>query len=692
MQLFTIMNQRTYLILILFLSCYTSFLTVNGQESIKIGVHYNPPLCSIDSSKQAKGIFIDIINKVAEINNWSIEYIPTTITTGFEDIQYGKIDLLSTIAKTKEREQLVLFNDETIYTNWGVIYCNKNTGIENITDLNGKTIALEKGDIHAKAILKLLNDFKLSADIVWCNNVDEVFDKIITNEADAGTVNKLYGYQKNINQSLKATSIFFNPVNVQIAGGPLTGKLLKEFDTALIQIKSEHPNFLEHTVNRWLLQEESPYKPWNKTLLLVFLGLTLTLTLILILQRRIVKLKSRRLDEAQKLGAQRAKTIRQLEHEKTLILNSLDELVIFMDNDYKLVWANDAFKKTTSIPFERAIGKKCHKIYFNEDTPCDFCLYETCLKTNRTEIREHIHHRTGKIYTHKIHPVYDIDQRPIGFVEILSDITEKKKHEEELIAAKEKAEQSDYMKSAFLANMSHEIRTPMNAIIGFSELLEDDDLSREEKKNYLNIIQSNGNQLLKLISDILIFSQIESGHVKLQYSTISVTNFLTDTYKQFDSEIKKSNKHLSIELISEIDEQLELETDIVRLKQIVFNLLTNAIKFTEKGNITIGARIEHDQLIIFIKDTGIGIPKEKHREVFKRFSQVTDNKLRKASGTGLGLTIAHDLIKQLGGSITLESAPGQGSTFCLIHPLTRFKPVKGGDVINSHILNIRKDA
>lgn len=687
------MTQKTLIILSFLIGSYIPAITAVNKKSIKVGVHHNPPLSSIDSSHQAKGIFIDIINDVATINNWEIEYIPTTIATGFDDIQYGKIDLLTSVAKTKEREQLALFNNETIYTNWGVIYSNKQTNIENIIDLNGKTIALEKGDIHAKALLKLLSDFNLNAQIIWCNSLDEVFDKIIRNEAHAGTVNKLYGYQQNRDQQLKATSIFFNPVNLQMAGGPLAGILLNDFDEALLHIKESQPDFFEQTINRWLLEEETTNKPLYKILLIVFFSLILILLIILFFQRRTVKLKTHRLNEAQKVGAQRAKTIKQLEKEKTLILNSLDEQVIFMDNDYNLVWANDAFKKSSAIPFEQAVGRKCYQVYFDQNKPCDFCLYNTCLKTNRTEVREHVNSRTGKIYTHKTHPVFDEEQRPIGFVEILSDISDKKKHEEELIAAKEKAEQSDYLKSAFLANMSHEIRTPMNAIIGFSELLEDDTLTPEEKKTYLNIIQSNGNQLLKLISDILIFSQIESGHVKLQYGSINIMDFLDDTFKQFESEVSKSNKPLSIELNAQVDNDLKLETDVVRFKQIVFNLLTNAIKFTNEGTITIGAYYSQpDKLTVYVKDTGIGIPKEKHKDVFKRFSQVQDNNMRKASGTGLGLTIANDLIKQLGGSLWLESEPQNGSTFFITHPLNRYKLAKGGAVIESQLLNSKRES
>ncbi|MCT4644604.1 MAG: transporter substrate-binding domain-containing protein [Carboxylicivirga sp.] len=684
------MIRKSIIITLIFLTSLSGFVKAGINQHVKVGVHYNPPLCSIDSSNKAKGIFIDIIDKVATSQNWSVEYVPITFAEGMDALQYGKIDLLTTVAKTKEREQIVYFSEETIFTNWGVIYSSKKNDINDITDLQGKNLAIEVGDIHAQAISQLLKDFNIEANLIWCDDLKMIFDKLSNNEADAGAVNKIYGYQQNMDQHLKATSIIFNPVNLHLAGGPLSVDLLQQFDKALIQIKASKPDFYQEVINQWLSKDVRKTPAWLHSLLYSLLFLTIILLIILLFQRSMVKKRTESLNEAQKIGDQRAKTIKQIEHEKTLILNSLDEQVVFMDHQYNLIWANNAFKNTSSQPFEELIGKKCYSVYFNRDTPCEFCQYEKSLKTNRTEAREHVSERAGKVFTHKTHPVFNTEQQPIGFVEILSDITNKKKQEAELIAAKEKAEQSDYLKSAFLANMSHEIRTPMNAIIGFSELLEDDTLTKDEKHNYLKIIQSNGNQLLKLISDILIFSQIESGHVNLQFSMVLIKNFLIDIFKQFENEISKYDKPVAIKLDLQINDQLELETDAVRLKQIIFNLLTNAIKFTEKGSITLGAIVSDSNLNMYVKDTGIGIAPDKQKVVFKRFSQIENPNLKKASGSGLGLTIAHDLIHQLGGCIQLESEVNVGSKFILSHPLNRYKLDKGADFDKPHILNNKK--
>jgi len=207
----------------------------------------------------------------------------------------------------------------------------------------------------------------------------------------------------------------------------------------------------------------------------------------------------------------------------------------------------------------------------------------------------------------------------------------------------------------------------------------------------VGIIQSNGQQLLKLISDILIFSQIESGHIEMQYSNFIVTDFLDGIYRQFKSDTQKHNGQIDVELeVKGIPQNFMIDSDTVRLKQVVYNLLTNAIKFTEKGSVTLGAHIKEDHLIISVRDTGIGIPKEQHADIFKRFSQVENNKVRKAAGSGLGLTIAQDLISQLGGEISLDSTLNIGSTFYVSHPIKKIN-ISEQDKLLEGVTSIHKN-
>ena len=258
------------------------------------------------------------------------------------------------------------------------------------------------------------------------------------------------------------------------------------------------------------------------------------------------------------------------------------------------------------------------------------------------------------------------------------DISDRKLKEENLRKAKEKAEESDKLKSAFLANMSHEIRTPMNAIIGFSDMLVQEDFSDEEKQEFGNIIRSSGETLLKLIDDIINISLIEASQLKINLSKHNLNSLLKEIHLSIQSEKIRLNKtDIEIKLIqSNFDDHIFIETDKVRFQQIIINLLGNALKFTESGYIDIGYNvIDKNSLTIFVKDTGIGIPKEKIAIIFERFNKLNNDK-KLYSGTGLGLTISKRLAELMNGELTVESEYGKGSIFKFTLSYTHESPSK----------------
>jgi PAS domain S-box-containing protein len=245
------------------------------------------------------------------------------------------------------------------------------------------------------------------------------------------------------------------------------------------------------------------------------------------------------------------------------------------------------------------------------------------------------------------------------------------KQNEELLTAKEKAEESDRLKSAFLANMSHEIRTPMNAIMGFSSLLERGNLPGEKQKQFSQLIRKRSKDLLKIIDDILDISKIEANQMVLQKTNGSIREFLNDVFEYSLNKAEIDLKHnVKITLINHLVENEFIKTDFGRLKQILFNLIENALKFTEKGLIELGCKkYEENKLLFYVKDSGTGISKENQQRIFERFQQahsVTDPTF---GGTGLGLAISKGLVELLGGEIWVESEEGQGSSFMFTIPL-----------------------
>jgi signal transduction histidine kinase/CheY-like chemotaxis protein len=252
----------------------------------------------------------------------------------------------------------------------------------------------------------------------------------------------------------------------------------------------------------------------------------------------------------------------------------------------------------------------------------------------------------------------------------------------ELKIAKEYAIKSDHLKSEFLCNMSHEIRTPMNGIIGFSHIINERNLSEEERKRYTNIIMNNSEQLLRIIDDILEISSLETKQVKVQKAKTNICTLLNELVTLFN--LKAKEKNIGIQLINELEESnCMVMMDHSKLLKILGNLLENALKFTDKGFIEIGCKLQNSTLLFHVRDTGIGIEKKKIANIFTRFSQADESIKYNYGGLGLGLAIASENVALLGGEIHVESTPGVGSTFYFSVPyeplplvqISSYKPI-----------------
>ena len=251
------------------------------------------------------------------------------------------------------------------------------------------------------------------------------------------------------------------------------------------------------------------------------------------------------------------------------------------------------------------------------------------------------------------------------------DITDRKQAEIELVKAKEKAEESDRLKSAFLANMSHEIRTPMNGILGFTNLLKEPNLTGKEQQEFIGIIEKSGERMLTTINDIVDISKIESGQVEVLISNVNLNKKMDELLDFFSPEAKKKNIRLSI--TNRVpDQQANFKSDKEKLNSVLTNLIKNAIKYTPSGSIEFGYSIvesdRQNELEFYVKDTGIGIPKDRQNAVFNRFEQADIEDRQVYEGSGLGLSISKAYVEMLGGKIWVESEEGVGSQFYFTIP------------------------
>jgi len=243
-------------------------------------------------------------------------------------------------------------------------------------------------------------------------------------------------------------------------------------------------------------------------------------------------------------------------------------------------------------------------------------------------------------------------------------VQSRKEIEEKLIEEQKKATESDRLKSAFLANMSHEIRTPMNAIIGFSELLEDDSQDQHDKTIFVKLIQKNGEILLNLINDIIDISKIEANLLVIRKRNLHLGKFLKEIEFHYNEIIAgRNDKNIQFRIISNLEQDSAICTDEIRLRQVLDNLIGNAMKFTHSGSVTLTINVRQNSVLFEVIDTGIGIPKEEQTAIFERFMQAEQNHNVNYGGTGLGLAISKNLIDLLGGKLQVESEVGKGSNF-----------------------------
>ena len=339
--------------------------------------------------------------------------------------------------------------------------------------------------------------------------------------------------------------------------------------------------------------------------------------------------------------------------------------VVITDTYGVIEYVNKKFEAVTGYPSQELIGKIIRILKPGHTSDEVYLEIWNNLFAGKIWKGEHQNRTKNKeIYWESvlISPIKNQEDKITNFVVLSENISERKKMEEDLVTAKEKAEESDRLKSAFLANMSHEIRTPLNSILGFSDLLTAPDLDANSRRDFANLINSSGNNLLSIINDILDISKIEAGQITLMKNEFSAYKLISEIQKEYS--YKASSKGIELRLKHNTSAQeLIIKSDEARIKQVLINFVGNALKFTDSGYIEIGIDLVEKSIQFYVKDTGIGIPEEFHDKIFDRFRQVETAQTRKYGGNGLGLAITKNLAELLGGRIWLESEPNIGSIF-----------------------------
>lgn len=361
------------------------------------------------------------------------------------------------------------------------------------------------------------------------------------------------------------------------------------------------------------------------------------------------------------------------------VLNAIQDGICVLSPNMTILKVNQAMCALYAPPASLE-GRKCHEVYRDLSVPCEHCPALRALATGKLSIGVVPKVEEGReagwmeLYCY---PLFGEDGAVTGVVEIVRDVTARKKLEAELAAALERAEAGSQAKGAFLANMSHEIRTPLNAVLGYVQLMLRDHLDARQRER-LAVVEESAAALLSIINDILDYSKIEAGRLELKAEPFDLVRCLEAVVKEQEVLARDKGLELCLELAPDLPRAVR--GDGLRLRQIVRNLVNNAVKYTEKGRVTVSGTVEnpgHDgdtggrdrvTVRLTVADTGMGIPEAEQARLFDSFTQVDSGLTRRQAGTGLGLAICRRLAGLMGGIVSVESRPGQGSVFWLICP------------------------
>ena len=540
----------TLFIALLTFSCLEPPHAVADVRTVTVGVYENSPKVFTSESGKPSGIFIDVIEHIAQIEGWNLRYVPGTWAEGLDRLAKGEIDLMPDVAYTTDREKMYSFHEVPVLSSWSQVYASKGSNIQSILDLNGKRIAVLENSVQQKTFERLTNSFGLSVTLISVPDYTTEFELVARGKADAGLTNRFYGLMHAKKFGLEDTAVIFDPAELFFAAPRNTsGELLEIIDRHLSDLKKDPQSAYYASLKRWTSEEVQFKLPVWLQILGPVLGVALLVS----------------------LGG--------------------------------------------SFVLKHQVNARTRE-----------------LKQINKEMEQRIAQRTI-----------------------------------ELTAANNKLQEVDKLKSLFIASMSHELRTPLNSIIGFTGILLQGLAGplNDEQRKQLGMVKGSSHHLLELITDIIDISKIEAGKISLSLGYFDLSSTAREVLQSFQPAAGRKALKLTIEA----PDRLQIRSDERRVRQVLVNLIGNAVKLTSTGEVSVAVKVENGSARVAVRDTGRGIRTEDMGRLFQFFSQITYKDTPKHEGTGLGLYLSKKLMNLLGGDIRAESEFGKGSVFTMILPL-----------------------
>jgi len=694
-----IIHRSSFIILFSVLSLFV--LPVSGtspvhaeSRSVRVGVYENAPKVFVDETGKPAGIFIDVLEHISETEGWTVRYVSGTWGQGLDRLARGEIDLMPDVAHTSDRGKIFSFHKTPVLSSWFQVYARKGSGIRSILDLSGKRVVVLERSVQQEAFARLADGFGLNAVITTLPDYKASFEMVARGEADAAVTNRFYGLMHAARLGLEDTAVMFQPSNLFFAApmGKNQG-LLNAIDRHLDAMKQDPQSAYYRSLERWTSERVSYRLPaWVKIGgLIAGVVLLASLTGSILLKHQ-VSARTRALFAQNREMVNINRALQDSERKYRELLEHANSIILHWTGDGRITFLNEFGQRFFGYSQAEIAGRHVVGTIVPEFetggrdlTPLmdKICADPTAFERNVNENIRRNGERSWISWTNKVY--FDDQGRIEGILSIGSDITAQIRAEEELrrlnaeleqrvvertadlAEAMKKSQAADHLKSAFLATMSHELRTPLNSIIGFTGMLlqELPGPLNEEQKKQTGMVQTSARHLLALINDVLDISKIEAGQLSLASATFDLRSSIEKTAGLVAPLAEKKEIHLKVEIAKDIG---DMTTDQRRLEQVVLNLLNNAVKFTEKGYVSLSCRTDNRQCVISVADTGIGIQPEDVTALFQPFHQVDTGLSRKHEGTGLGLSISKRLVAMMGGAIDVQSEPGKGSTFTVRLP------------------------
>jgi two-component system sensor histidine kinase EvgS len=635
-----------------------------------------PPYQMIDSKTgEPTGFSVDIFRAIAKTMGLHYKITLTDWTYARNELEMQRVDGLIAMSYSRTRSQKVRFTVPYAYIAHS-LFTRKPSNFNSLQEMKGKEIIVVKGDI----MHDYLRETQIASVIIPVTDYRKALRLLAQGKYDGALLSRYQGLY-TINE--------YNLTNVGTAGDVFESK------EVAIAVNSAHPELTpllneglqiikstgeyQALVEKWFgIYEEQKLKdilfpmawyilvPLLAVFMLIF-GWSWTL-------RRKVATRTQQLRSELERRLQAEKELIQEKSILKSLINSIPDLIFYKNNKNKYMGSNKSFAHFMGVKPGEVVGKDDYALFPLADAERYNILDSKLMKEDKSAKME-MWSSDAKNNYHLLEivkvPFHDDMGKVLGLVGICHDVTTRHKTQQSLRIAKQKAEESDKLKSAFLANMSHEIRTPMNAIIGFAELLGDKEINDDLREELLTHINQNSSFLLHLIDDIIDLAKIEANELTIKAKRVEIAQVMDEIFSStHDLLTPDKEKHIKFRLEHPTPStSITTYTDPMRLKQVIQNLVDNAFKYTDKGEIVLRYNLQRDKTIRFeVQDTGVGIPPEKHESIFERFNKLEVNKTKIFRGTGLGLAICKNLVKRMGGSIGVNSMPGKGSTFYFTLP------------------------